>query len=61
MAYKEPVQGYGNKKPQPEPDWTHILTDKSNSMYNEKVRPAAKPSKVGGYLDGGTTKDKTGM
>jgi hypothetical protein len=60
--YKEPKQGYGNTKPQPKPDWTDILTDKSNKMYDTNKPPRAKESKAGaGYLGSGTDSKNFGM
>ena len=61
MAYKEPKEKFGNPKPQPEPDWTHIFEDKSNKMYDKKVRRAAKLAPADGYMNSGTDKTRFGM
>jgi hypothetical protein len=56
-VYKEPKE---KSKPVPAPDWTYTLTDKSNKQYESTVKPAAKPSKPGGYMDSNVSKKDFG-
>jgi hypothetical protein len=45
MAYREPAEKFGNDKPQPKPDWTDMLTDKSTRCTTRTKARARNPQR----------------